>query len=153
MASDPVTTGENLRQNVLLVAETMHAPKITDDADADSSKPPIKPDLWQSVVNISDHLCKQQTKSATDLNAATPAADKRLSKASVIEIKLPATSKQNGRDSHNFADTGDCISELIGHIGLWQLVWVIFLIMFQVPAAFHLFSFMFQVSGIGPGSK
>lgn len=149
MASDPPQTGENLRQNVRLVAETMQQTSKIAANDTESNKPTIKPDLWQSVVNLSDHLCKQQTKNVTDLNSSNviSTADKRYSKSSVIEIKLTTPSaKQNERDSHNFDNTGDCISELIGHIGLWQLVWVVFLIMFQVPAAFHLFSFMFQVS-------
>lgn len=145
MASDPVGTGENLRQNVLLAAETMtdklNAPKI----DLDPAKKPSKPDLWQSVVNLSDHLCKQQ-KGVVDLT--NNASGKRYSNGSVLEVKLPPSSKRNDRDSHNFEDTGDCISELIGHIGLWQVVWVAFLIMFQVPSAFHIFSFMFQVSAM-----
>lgn len=149
MATDIVgNTGENLRQNVLLAAETMadklHSSK--NDLDSDAAKLPLKPDLWQSVVNLSDHLCQKQTKSVIDLSNET--SGKRYSNSSVIEVKLPPVSKHNDRDNHNFDDTGDCISELIGHIGPWQVVWVSFLIIFQVPSAFHIFSFMFQVSSL-----
>lgn len=146
MASEPVSTGENLRQNVLLAAGSMNdqlnATKV--DAAQNLAKKSSKPDLWQSVVNLSDHLCKNQ-KSSVDLSNSD--GGKRYSNGSVLEVKLPP-SKRNDRDSHNFEDTGDCISELIGHIGLWQVAWVAFLIMFQVPSAFHIFSFMFQVSAV-----
>lgn len=139
-----MSTGENLRQNVLLVAGSMGDKLNASKSDLNSVKKSSKPDLWQSVVNLSDHLCKHQKSSTVDLSNSE--SGKRYSNSSVLEVKLPEP-KRNDRDSHNFEDAGDCISELIGHIGLWQVAWVAFLIMFQVPSAFHIFSFMFQVSG------
>lgn len=40
----------------------------------------------------------------------------------------------------------DVISELIGHIGPWQLFWAFIMCLFQFPTTFHIFCLVFQVS-------
>lgn len=40
----------------------------------------------------------------------------------------------------------DVISELIGHIGSWQLFWAFMMCLFQFPTTFHIFCLVFQVS-------
>lgn len=56
--------------------------------------------------------------------------------------------KSRNDDDYDDEDNGDTISRLIGHYGLYQFGWTIFIILFQIPSAFHIFSFMFQVSSI-----
>lgn len=171
MASEPkssdglVASGENLRQNVLLAAsgtidtsDTLKSSRIdislsdsSDDLDKDSTKS----GFWQNVFNLREHLVKSKNKACVT-NLSPKSDNKSLNNSCIIgsvtslskRTKLQIESDNNQTkhyDSHNLDDTGDCISELIGHIGLWQVIWVIFLVMFQVPSAFHIFSFMFQV--------
>lgn len=40
----------------------------------------------------------------------------------------------------------DVISELIGHIGPWQLFWAFIMCLYQFPTTFHIFCLVFQVS-------
>jgi hypothetical protein len=64
----------------------------------------------------------------------------------ISQKKLVADGSESG-DSE-FDDTeSDVISDLIGHIGKWQLVWAFVLCLFQFPSTFHIFSWVFQVSG------
>lgn len=132
------STGVNLRANVLLAADT--SVPIGDDSKA-SPTPDLAGDkhsFWQNVINFREKMSHS------------------------IGIEMPGKSGQvktisgqigDGIDSGNRTgddgtdeDTGDAISELIGHMGRWQLFWSIVLIMFQVPSSFQIFVFMFQVS-------
>lgn len=150
--------GENLRQNVLLAAttpETLKSSKIDialSDGDSDSDKDGTKKkSFWKNLFSVRENLVKSKNTACVtslsnkcdekSLNVSGNATSKRTKNqidADKIQIKH--------NDPHSLDDTGDCISELIGHIGTYQIVWVIFLIMFQVPSAFHIFSFMFQVN-------
>lgn len=40
----------------------------------------------------------------------------------------------------------DVISDLIGHIGPWQLFWAFIMCLYQFPTTFHIFCLVFQVS-------
>jgi hypothetical protein len=40
----------------------------------------------------------------------------------------------------------DIVSDLIGHIGKWQLVWAFVMCLYQFPTTFHIFCLVFQVS-------
>lgn len=157
-----VVSGENLRQNVLLAAstpETLKNSKIDialSDSDGDLGKEMSKKSFWKNVFNLRENLVKNKN-NACVTSLSTKCDEKSRNSAGIIGNatslskrkinKIDADKSQmRQNDSHSLDDTGDCISELIGHIGLWQLVWVIFLIMFQVPSAFHIFSFMFQVN-------
>lgn len=40
----------------------------------------------------------------------------------------------------------DVVSELIGHIGPWQLFWAFIMCLYQFPTTFHIFCLVFQVS-------
>jgi hypothetical protein len=42
----------------------------------------------------------------------------------------------------------DVISELIGHIGPWQLFWAFMMCLYQFPTTFHIFCLVFQVSHV-----
>lgn len=169
MATDSVNSGENLRQNVLLAAsgtigDTENSSKIDlSTINTDTLKDPMKNGFWQNMINLRESFCKSNRK-VSDLSNQCGENVKRLSNTCVIgsissltkshknQIECDKSQLNNNNNkndnNHNFEDTGDCISELIGHIGLWQVVWVIFLIMFQIPSAFHIFSFMFQVSSL-----
>lgn len=166
-----VGSGENLRQNVLLAAsgtiETAsdtakrdsHIEIAPSDSDSDLDKDSLKKtSFWQTVFRLRENLVK--TKSSTCIETVRhdeKPLNKGGGKASNSITSLSTRSKGHlsaekhqiklQQDvSHGLEDTGDAISELIGHIGWWQVVWVTFLIMFQIPSAFHIFSFMFQVN-------
>lgn len=47
--------------------------------------------------------------------------------------------------SENEGDS-DVISDLIGHIGPWQLFWAVIMCLYQFPTTFHIFCLVFQVS-------
>lgn len=157
-----VAAGENLRQNVLLAAsgtidtpDTMKSSKIDitipePNGDSESTKTSI----WQNMFNLRENLVKSKN-NACVTNLTHKCDEKSLNSSCIIDsaasLSKPSKNQidtdKNGQhnDPHSLDDTGDCISELIGHIGPWQIVWVSFLIIFQVPSAFHIFSFMFQV--------
>lgn len=159
-----VSSGENLRQNVLLAAsgtidtvETLKSSKVDialSESSDDSEKDSTKNSFWHNVFHLRETLVKNKNKACVTKaqkfdekslsNTCVKGSASSLSKRSKIQID---TEKQQPRhsDVHSLDDTGDCISELIGHIGPWQVLWVIFLISFQIPSAFHIFSFMFQV--------
>lgn len=163
-----VGSGENLRQNVLLAAsgtidksDTMkrdsHIDIAPSDSDSDLDKESTKKtSFWQRVFNLRENLVK--TKSSACV-ASGQHDEKPLNKSCNIGSSITSLStRSKGHNNaekiqithqpdapHGLEDTGDCISELIGHIGWWQVAWVTFLIMFQIPSAFHIFSFMFQV--------
>lgn len=173
MTSEPkisdglVGSGENLRQNVMLAAsgttaidtpDTLKSSRIDialSDSSGDLEKESTKSGFWQNVFHLRENLVKSKNKACVT-NLTQKRDEKSLNNSCIIG-SITSLSKRSKHqidgdksqtkhnDSHNLDDTGDCISELIGHIGLWQVVWVIFLIMFQVPSAFHIFSFMFQV--------
>lgn len=158
-----VASGTNLRQNVLLAASTPESLKnskieIGSDGDSDLGKQTVKKSFWQNVFNIRESLVKSKNNACVTSNLSHK-CDEKSSNATCVMDNATSQSKRrkNQIDAdknqtrhhdphHSLDDTGDCISELIGHIGLWQVVWVTFLIMFQVPSAFHIFSFMFQVN-------
>ena len=48
-------------------------------------------------------------------------------------------------DSDDSGDS-DVISDLIGHIGPWQLFWAVIMCLYQFPTTFHIFCLVFQVS-------
>lgn len=54
-------------------------------------------------------------------------------------------SSESGESEFDDTDS-DVISDLIGHIGKWQLFWAFILCLFQFPSTFHIFSLVFQVS-------
>lgn len=88
--------------------------------------------FWQNLVHTRECLLKE---SSMDIPSCACSEKSRGSQQSRSSKKVIADD-----------DDGDCISELIGHKGLWQLTWAFILIVFQVPSAFHIFSFVFQVS-------
>lgn len=157
-----VASGTNLRQNVLLAASTPESLKnskidIGSDGDSDMGKQTAKKSFWQNVFNMRESLVKSKNNACVTSNLAHKCDEKSLSTTCVVDNATSQSKRRKNQidadknqtrhqDHHSLDDTGDCISELIGHIGLWQIVWVIFLIMFQVPSAFHIFSFMFQVN-------
>lgn len=76
----------------------------------------------------------------------------KINNASVFEVsgisqkKLVSDGSESGESE--FDDTeSDVISDLVGHIGTWQLFWAFILCLFQIPSTFHIFSMVFQVSG------
>lgn len=150
-----VASRENLKQNVLLatsgtidVTKTVCNSKV-DLSQIDETAP--KRGFWRNIFNLSK---SSEQKCSID----SKCSEKEINNSRMIGNSVQSLSKKSHQIdaekcqirannlNNNIDDTGDCISELIGHIGLWQVVWVIFLIMFQVPSAFHIFSFMFQVS-------
>lgn len=166
-----VGSGENLRQNVLLAASgtidtasdtgkrDSHIDIAPSDSDSDLDKDSVKnTSFWQTVFRFRDNLVK--TKSSTcietvrhdekPLNKGGGKVSNSITSLSTRSKGHPSAEKHQIKlhhdASHGLEDTGDAISELIGHIGWWQVVWVTFLIMFQIPSAFHIFSFMFQVN-------
>lgn len=175
MASEPthsdgmVGSGEHLRQNVLLAASgtidttdsmkrDSHIDIAPSDSDSDLDKESTKKtSFWQTVFKLRENFVK--TKSSTCV-ASVQHDEKPLNKGGKIGNSITSLStrskghsnaeknqiKYQQDEPHGLEDTGDCISELIGHIGWWQVTWVTFLIMFQIPSAFHIFSFMFQVN-------
>lgn len=166
-----VGSGENLRQNVLLAASgTIDTPSDTakrdshidivpSDSDSDMDKDSVKKtSFWQTVFKFRENLVKTKSSACVE---TTRHDEKPLNKGggnighSITSLSTRSKGNINAEKnqinyhpdaSHGLEDTGDVISELIGHIGWWQVVWVTFLIMFQIPSAFHIFSFMFQVS-------
>lgn len=61
------------------------------------------------------------------------------------QVELVAGSESG--DSEDLDDSNsDVISDLIGHIGSWQLFWALMMCLFQFPTTFHIFSLVFQVS-------
>lgn len=160
-----VSSGENLRQNVLLATsrtidtpDTLKASKIDialSESNSDIENETNKNSFWQNLFNFRENLVKTKN-TACVTNLTSKCDEKSLNSVCIVgsatslskrsKNQIDADKRQTfHNDPHNLDDTGDCISELIGHIGLWQLVWVIFLILFQVPSAFHIFSFIFQV--------
>lgn len=170
MTSEPkssdglVASGENLRQNVLLAAsgtidtpDTLKSSRIDmgSESSGDLEKDSTRNGFWHNVFNLRESLVKNKNKACVT-NLTQKRDEKSLNNSCIIgsvtslskRTKNPIDADKiqiKHNEPHSLDDTGDCISELIGHIGLWQVVWVIFLIMFQVPSAFHIFSFMFQV--------
>ncbi|XP_037951380.1 organic cation transporter protein [Teleopsis dalmanni] len=64
-------------------------------------------------------------------------------------LKLPETSQNfigNNKEKNNEDEESDVISDLIGHIGKWQLIWTITLCLFQIPPTLHMFTFVFQTA-------
>lgn len=163
-----VASRENLRQNVLLATSrtidtanggVVNSKLDLSHIDENASEPideQMKRNFWRNFFNFKSKQSNKNvhdSKRSTDLKCSEHL--KEIQNRHVIGSVTSLTKKHqidaekcqiNSKEHHNLDDTGDCISELIGHIGTWQVVWVIFLIMFQVPSAFHIFSFMFQVS-------
>jgi hypothetical protein len=52
---------------------------------------------------------------------------------------------QNNESEIDESDS-DVISDLIGHIGPWQLFWAFIMCLYQFPTTFHIFCLVFQVS-------
>lgn len=63
----------------------------------------------------------------------------------ISQKKLVADGSESGDSEFDDTDS-DVISDLIGHIGKWQLFWAFILCLFQFPSTFHIFSLVFQVS-------
>lgn len=159
-----IVMGENLRQNVLLATagtietpETLKSSKIEialSDTSSDTDKETTpKKRFWKNLFNLRENLVKNKN-TACVTSVLNKCDEKSLNSACVIGSATSLSKRNKNQidddktqhhDAHNLDDTGDCISELIGHIGKWQIVWVTFLILFQVPSAFHIFAFMFQV--------
>lgn len=159
-----VASRENLRQNVLLAAsgtidtpDALKSSKIDiaiSDSNSDTDRDTPKSGFWKNVFNLRENLVKNKNR-AVVTNLTSKCDEKSANSACIIgsatslsirtKNQIDGDGSNKRHDPHAIDDSGDCISELIGHIGLWQVVWVVFLIMFQVPSAFHIFSFMFQV--------
>lgn len=169
-----VGAGENLRQNVLLAAsgtivDTSDTAKRdtqieiappSSDSDSDLDKDSIKKtSFWQTVFKLRENFVKTKSgacvtniqhdekplnKGVNISNSITSLSTRSKSQSNVEKNQI--TYHHHHDAPHGLEDTGDCISELIGHIGWWQVAWCTFLIMFQIPSAFHIFSFMFQVN-------
>lgn len=160
-----VASGENLRQNVLLATagtidtpEALKTSKIDialSDSNSDIENEMNKKSCWKNLFHLRENLVKSKNKACVT-NLTSKCDEKSLNSVCVVGSATSLSKRSKNQidgdkiqtrqtDPHSLDDTGDCISELIGHIGLWQVVWVIFLIMFQIPSAFHIFSFMFQV--------
>lgn len=167
--SGMVGSGENLRQNVLLAASgtidtsdsmkrDSHIDIAPSDSDSDLDKDSMKKTtFWQRVfkcrenfVNTKSGACaaniqhdeKPLNKGGKMSNSITSLSTRSLGHCNAEKNQIKYI---QDAPAPSLEDTGDCISELIGHIGWWQVCWVTFLIMFQIPSAFHIFSFMFQV--------
>lgn len=91
--------------------------------------------FWQNLINTRESLLKE---SNIEIAPSMSCSNDKKSSITSGKKSLKKISADN--------DDGDCISDLIGHKGLWQLTWSFILIIFQVPSAFHIFSFVFQVS-------
>lgn len=124
------------------VATTTASAKTADTVD-EIAKDTMKYGFWQNLINFRENMSKDA--SALPLPSPTDGGD-------AIEVSKPRHSvKSSGSIRRKVGaddDDGDCISELIGHTGLWQFTWSIVLILFQVPPAFHIFAFVFQVRSI-----
>lgn len=164
-----VASRENLRQNVLLATSgTIDATKgvrnskldlaqIDDNGSDMASDDQASNGFWNNLLCFRSRSKCKTAKIEIRSNDSKPNSEIMKCNSHKIGSVTSLAKNKNQIDaekclthgtehSHSIDDTGDCISELIGHIGLWQVVWVIFLVMFQVPSAFHIFSFMFQVS-------
>lgn len=164
-----VGSGENIRQNVLLAASgtidksdsakrDSHIEIAPSDSDSDLDKESInKTSFWQKIFRLRENLVKPKSNTCVTnirhdekpLNKGVNISNSITSLSTRSKSQITTEKKQityHHDAPHGLEDTGDCISELIGHIGYWQVAWVTFLIMFQIPSAFHIFSFMFQVN-------
>lgn len=117
------------------------APRTAESVD-ENAKDAMKYGFWQNLINFRENMSKgasvMPSPSSMDVSDLTEAKPRHSVKSS------GSMRRKVGADD----DDGDCISELIGHTGLWQFTWSIVLILFQVPPAFHIFAFVFQVSSI-----
>lgn len=143
-----VVAGTNLQQNVLLArnsASVVNSAKIDLSAIDNEKVQSENYGFWQSVINFRENLLKNN-KNVACVDRKSEKCNENLKNIALTTSRHKSQiDDKNLGAPHNIEDAGDCISELIGHIGRWQLVWVLFLILFQVPSAFHIFSFMFQV--------
>lgn len=77
--------------------------------------------------------------------------EKSNSNTTVVEVTTEVQQQeqeqdQTQQDTDQIENT-DAISDLLGHFGWWQFIWTVTLSLFQFPSTFHLFSFVFEVSG------
>lgn len=165
-----VATKENLRQNVLLATSgtidttksirnsKLDLAQIDDNGSDVANNDQMSSGFWNNLLCFrSRSKCKTGKIEIRSNDSKRNSENMKCANHQIVGSVTSLSKNKNQIDgekfqthgtehSHGIDDTGDCISELIGHIGLWQVVWVIFLVMFQVPSAFHIFSFMFQVS-------
>lgn len=162
-----VGSGANLRQNVLLAASgtidtsdsvkrDSHIDIAPSDSDSDLDKESTKKtSFWHTVFRFRENFVKTKSsvtniqhdekplnKGGKTSNSITSLSTRSVGHSTVEKNQIKYQQDASGQ---SLEDTGDCISKLIGHIGWWQICWVIFLMTFQIPSAFHIFSFMFQV--------
>lgn len=124
-----------------MTTTTTPTPKTTDPVD-ENAKDAMKYGFWQNLINFRENM----SKGGSGMPMPSP-----MEGSDSGELKPRHSVKSNGSGRRKFGandDDGDCISELIGHTGLWQFTWSIVLILFQVPPAFHIFAFVFQVRSI-----
>lgn len=62
-----------------------------------------------------------------------------------LNSRIELVSDNKDDDEEEDGDS-DVISELIGHIGPWQLFWAVMMCLYQFPTTFHIFCLVFQVS-------
>lgn len=62
-----------------------------------------------------------------------------------LNSRVELVSDDPEEDEEDDGDS-DVISELIGHIGPWQLFWAFIMCLYQFPTTFHIFCLVFQVS-------
>lgn len=148
-----VTLSKNLRQVALLAASgSVDTPGIVKSPKEDIVVSNIeidretarKPKFWTNDFCFRENSMKNED-SAVVSNVTSKCDEKWVNFSSKRTKYQHDGDEAQSRhsESKNIGDTGDCISELIGHIGLWQIVWIVFLIMFQVPSSFHILSFVF----------
>lgn len=57
-----------------------------------------------------------------------------------------SSNTEPGSAEYNASEDNDIISEYIGSIGKWQIIWGVWLSMYGIPCAMFLYSSVFQVS-------
>lgn len=117
--------------------------KIASTSEKSTSPDSPKFGFWQNLINMRESLSK-------GVNEKISISSRRESETTKASPRSSQLSTRSGHSKKVGVDDedGDCISDLIGHTGVWQFTWSFVLILFQVPSAFHIFSFVFQVSHV-----
>lgn len=101
--------------------------------------------------NISTQVHKAYLTNGMDINAISNL--KSFEPPSIFTIsgnslnsRVELVSDYKDDDEDDDDGDSDVISELIGHIGPWQLFWAVIMCFYQFPTTFHIFCLVFQVS-------
>lgn len=98
-----------------------------------------------SAPHIANNLAELQLKTVDKVNNESV-----FTVSGLAQKKLVSDGSESGESEESDDGDSDVISDLIGHIGKWQLIWAFILCLFQFPSTFHIFSLVFQVSGTAP---